>query len=323
MGMKRDRIKGMARDFLLDTIQGEVSFSDFHRLLLNELSRKGKLLSDEPDPTWAELIMAVGDLLGVSAEQVFPVALATEFILLSGDLYDDVMDRDQLHREDMDIPAEKLLLFANWVLMLAFHCVLISPSIQTEIKQLIIDTFNRSILHASWGQWKNEEFSFPKMASEQDYLDVVRLKAGKFGELACASVAVFSRDSRQMELWKKIGSFIGMAGQMKNDAADILTDEKNDLITLKMTLPMIKGLECSLEKKDGFYELICKGYQDRKFLWNHREEVRSYLLACGAVDYSYILSRVYLEKAFQMIERFFGHCSEKYFQLRRIVMGET
>ncbi|WP_165912715.1 polyprenyl synthetase family protein [Effusibacillus lacus] len=314
-------IQAMTRDFLLQTVQREIPSPQFMEILLAKLSEEGKALGPQPQSSWMGFTLAIGDLLDINMEQAFPMSLAVELIVLSGDVYDDMIDKDNFPLQEPNLPVEKSLLFANWTLMLAFRSVLTTRNIQSDVKQAIMTELNRAILQASWGQWLDEDCCFPKIITEEKYLDVIRLKSGKFGELACLAVALLACDEQQVNLWRNAGCYLGMAEQLKNDAADFMRDSKNDLMKLKMTLPLIKSLENSYESGDGFSELMQRVSQDQNLLWANRVQIREYIINCGAFDYTFILSRLYTEKAFQLIEAFYGR-SEKCLQLRKLFAGE-
>lgn len=90
---------------------------------------------------------------------------------------------------------------------------------------------------------------------------------------------------------------------------------KSDLIHKKATLPLIKAIEYSSKKDNGW--LIKKLHQLETTDDNSALilEIRNYIRKTGAIDYCFILSKIYMNKALEQIAT---HFPEKQIQIQRL-----
>ncbi|MEM5610806.1 hypothetical protein AAHB63_12635 [Bacillus thuringiensis] len=66
---------------------------------------------------------------------------------------------------------------------------------------------------------------------------------------------IFRTINPENRILKEITSYIGIAGQLRNDANDAMTDNKNDLQELKAYLPFLKAYEYSYITQDDFLKI--------------------------------------------------------------------
>jgi competence protein ComQ len=152
---------------------------------------------------------------------------------------------------------------------------------------------------ASIGMWRDLSFTVSEpMPSEADYFALVEKKS-----VPLIRMIFELNDARRSSysLWEKAAKYIGYAGQLENDAKDILRDTKSDLLHKKATLPLIKAIEFSKEKDQGWLlgqiDQLDASQNDKKRLMN----IREYIKRTGAIDYCLILSNVYLNKSIQLL----------------------
>lgn len=80
-------------------------------------------------------------------------------------------------------------------------------------------------------------------------MKLIEKKSGLLTEI------IFRTINPENRILKEITSYIGIAGQLRNDANDAMTDNKNDLQDLKAYLPFLKAYEYSCKTQDNFLKI--------------------------------------------------------------------
>ncbi|WP_286173413.1 class 1 isoprenoid biosynthesis enzyme [Geobacillus sp. E263] len=171
--------------------------------------------------------------------------------------------------------------------------------------------FTHEWQNACNGQWRDLHFVISEhVPTEDDYFRIIKQKSSSLVKLVCELSNIHNQN-----IWGPIATDIGIAGQLKNDAKDILSDYKSDLTNKKATLPFIKAVEYSIEKDNGW--LLKKLHQlkinDHNSLL--KQEIKNYIRKTGAIDYCFILSKVYMNKALEQLTAYFP---EKQVQVNRL-----
>lgn len=165
-------------------------------------------------------------------------------------LHDDVMDNADVRRNHPTVhkkwDVNTAILSGDAMLIESLIKVAETP--QAYLKQ-VLDVFNKTSLEVCEGQQYDMEFEALEMVSEDDYLEMIRLKTAvllaggmKIGAIIGGATTV------QADMIYSFAINIGLAFQLQDDMLDIYGDQKDfgkaiggDIVANKKTLPMINA----------------------------------------------------------------------------------
>ncbi|WP_027410277.1 polyprenyl synthetase family protein [Anoxybacteroides tepidamans] len=276
------------------------------------LHGKGKIFStDETHFSWGGFYAQVSSFHlkdDTCIQSIISHAAAIELLILATDIFDEISDCDQSDPIVSQLSIGEAILIANALMMEAFRLILHNSKEDIQEKLSIIIS---ELQNTCNGQWKDLHFIISEcIPTEEEYFTVVKQKSSALVKLVCEL-----GDMPNRHIWETIAADIGIAGQLKNDARDIMSDDKSDLINRKATLPFIKAIEYSSKKDNGW--LIRKLRQLKEADNNSPliKEIRNYIQKTGATDYCFILSKIYMDKALNQIA---AHFPEKQVQIARL-----
>ncbi|MGX5630857.1 polyprenyl synthetase family protein [Bacillus thuringiensis] len=308
------------RDCLINHIAYHISYrnqSDESEILLfiqKCLSQKGKVLNPESSGfSWGELYLALSFLTKRQpiTKRELDKAMGIEFIFLSADIIDDLCDGDILNPLYFKNEYPRFLLVSQYLLMQG----LIYLTYKT--KDTATGDLLQQLIHSCCGEWKDIQFCFSIdkkiILSEEEYMKLIEKKSGLLTE------TIFRTINPENRILKEITSYIGIAGQLRNDANDAMTDNKNDLQELKAYLPFLKAYEYSYITQDDFF----KNLTDKQISSSPevRALVRDYIEQSGALHYCRILSQLYYRKAFALLEKNFILSTDEMTYFQMMVIG--
>lgn len=285
----RSHIRRFLRDYL------PISGLDpkMHHYTLELLHGKGKICNGaESHFTWGELSFYVCLLMGHEKNLVNQTGIAAgiELLMLATDIFDDLVDLDRKGDFHRILEEPEALTLSNALLIESFH-LLINHSGKEPIKELsIVIHYLRSACN---GQWRDLSFiAGDTIPTEQHYFQLIEQKSVSFIRLVF-SLYQTEKDS----ILEELATCIGFSGQLKNDSRDILSDTSSDLIHKKATLPLIKAIEYSMEKDQGYLLEKLKKLDANRIDQKLLNEIRVYIKSTGAIDYCLILAKLYINRA--------------------------
>ncbi|MDR0745449.1 MAG: polyprenyl synthetase family protein [Mediterranea sp.] len=169
-------------------------------------------------------------------------------------LHDDLMDRADMRRGKKTVHKEwndnTAILSGDAMLVLAYQYIAKAPS--AHLKE-ILDLFSMTALEVCEGQQYDVDFEHWNNVTEQDYLEMIRLKTAVLLAAGLKMGAIQGGALQQdADLLYDFGINIGQAFQLKDDFLDVYGDPavfgKNiggDILCNKKTYMMIKALELS------------------------------------------------------------------------------
>lgn len=277
------------------SIQSEEHLRSF---LLAAFSERGKPLNEEDVSFWSELTFLIGECFSIPQDVYNYLAISFEIALLSGDIFDDIMDQDNLETTWGRLSLSDALCVANWLYTQSYSIIVHTPTniFSSDYKTTLLKSMTHYISEAMVGQWQEQKLNSLNM-TEDDYFRYINLKSGKLVEMIFVCMAHYdSKYSSDINKFAAIGQRIGIALQIRNDTFDILSTLKSDLVELKPNLPLLKGIEHSLEKGDSFFHTF-QSWHHKQQLNEQRESIHQYLLDCGAMDYSKVMYLTFLNEA--------------------------
>ncbi|MBB4826384.1 competence protein ComQ [Sporosarcina luteola] len=289
----KSNIQLFMKEYLLASDLPEEIQKDTFRFLTLE----GKLFNEQKHFTWGEFSYYIFSLFDCEDQsKITARAAGIELLILSTDIIDDLIDNDYCSETFTILSKSEALLLSNALLMESISLLVINIDQINPLKDI-----RKNLINACNGQWQDLYFTIDiPTVTEEQYFHLIKQKSASLFRL------IFDLNSKKDEtLFEQISTFLGYSGQIRNDVKDIFSENKNDLKQKKATLPVIKALEHSIEKDDGFLlkklNLISAKNEDSHLL----NEISTYINKTGAISYCLILAKLYENKAKALITQCF------------------
>lgn len=184
--------------------------------------------------------------------QALPCAMGLEMYHNYTLLHDDLMDNADMRRGNMTVhkkwDANTAILSGDSMLVLSYQLMSQCPQ---EMLQQVIDTFTITALEIGEGQQYDMDFEKRIDVTEEEYIEMIRLKTSVL--LACAAkigAILAGASSEEQNHAYRFGEQLGLAFQLQDDFLDVYGDEKvfgkkigGDITSNKKTYMLIKALE--------------------------------------------------------------------------------
>jgi len=184
--------------------------------------------------------------------QALPCAMGLEMYHNYTLLHDDLMDNADMRRGNMTVhkkwDANTAILSGDSMLVLSYQLMSQCPQ---EMLQQVIDTFTITALEIGEGQQYDMDFEKRTDVTEEEYIEMIRLKTSVL--LACAAkigAILAGASSEEQNHSYRFGEQLGLAFQLQDDFLDVYGDEKvfgkkigGDITSNKKTYMLIKALE--------------------------------------------------------------------------------
>lgn len=184
-------------------------------------------------------------------EQILPVACGIETYHNYTLLHDDLMDNALLRRGHQTVhkkwDANTAILSGDSMLVLAYRQIAMSAP---DKLKAVLDLFTETALEIGEGQQHDMDFEHRNDVSEDEYIEMIRLKTSVL--LACAmktGAILAGAPAEDIENLYKFGEQIGLAFQLQDDYLDVYGDTKvfgkaigGDITSNKKTYMLINAL---------------------------------------------------------------------------------
>ena len=184
--------------------------------------------------------------------QALPCAMGLEMYHNYTLLHDDLMDNADMRRGNMTVhkkwDANTAILSGDSMLVLSYQLMSQCPQ---EMLQQVIDTFTITALEIGEGQQYDMDFEKRTDVTEEEYIEMIRLKTSVL--LACAAkigAILAGASSEEQNHAYRFGEQLGLAFQLQDDFLDVYGAEKvfgkkigGDITSNKKTYMLIKALE--------------------------------------------------------------------------------
>lgn len=172
------------------------------------------------------LTLAVADALGVDLEKVLNQALGIELFHNFTLLHDDVMDNSEVRRGRPTVHcrwnSRTAILSGDAMSILAGQVM----SRETGDKlEKVLGLFNKTAIEVIEGQQFDMDFENRKDVTEEDYIEMVRLKTAVLLGCACKTGAIMAGATDEIaDAFYDYGEKLGLAFQLRDDYLDTFGD---------------------------------------------------------------------------------------------------
>ena len=197
------------------------------------------------------LVLMAYNLYREDVEKAIRPAIGLEVFHNFTLLHDDLMDQADKRRSKPTVHkvwnANTAILSGDAMLIAAYQ--LIGETAPEHLKE-VLDLFTRTALEICGGQQYDMEFESRMDVSEEEYLDMIRLKTAVLLACSLKTGAILGGASREdAENLYRFGINIGLAFQLQDDLLDVYGDTKTfgkniggDILCNKKTFLLINAL---------------------------------------------------------------------------------
>ncbi len=198
------------------------------------------------------MVLLSYNLFNDNIKVAFPTALAIEVFHNFTLLHDDIMDNSEVRRNR---PTVHKIFDENRAILSgdAMSFLSVKYLIQNNPPRLndLIKLFSQTALEVCEGQQFDMDFESKLAVTENEYLEMIRLKTAVLIACSLKSGALLAnQNSEEADLLYNFGLNLGMAFQLQDDLLDSFGDEKTfgkkiggDIVSNKKTYLQIKALE--------------------------------------------------------------------------------
>lgn len=193
-----------------------------------------------------QLVLLGADLFGYSnIEEVIPASVAVEYFHNFTLIHDDIMDKAPLRRGQATVHQKwnenVAILSGDALLIKAYEQLAKCP---TPFVPVLLTTFNKVALEVCEGQQIDMDFESREDVSEDEYVNMIRLKTSVLlgGALELGAIIAGASTTERAKLYS-FGENLGIAFQLQDDILDAFGDPKTfgkqvggDIIVNKKTI---------------------------------------------------------------------------------------
>ncbi len=175
------------------------------------------------------LTLAVAEAVGASVKEAIMPALAIEIFHNFTLLHDDVMDHADLRRGRPTVHRKwnETTAILSGDAMLTYASMILADNAHRDPKRFVEmnNLFNRTAMDVYRGQQYDIDFEKRTDVTENEYIEMIRLKTSVLLGCACAMGALVAGASeRLVEIFYRYGEMLGLAFQLRDDYLDTYGD---------------------------------------------------------------------------------------------------
>ena len=216
------------------------------------------------------LMLHAAQLFTEELSSLFPAAAGIETYHNFTLLHDDLMDKSDRRRGQLTVHRKwgenMAILSGDAMLILSYQ--FFTKTVSPALPQMLV-AFNKVALEVCEGQQYDMEFEQLEHVTEEEYLNMIKLKTSVLLAASLEIGALYAEASKEdTEALYNFGLYTGLAFQLRDDYLDVYGDPKTfgkdiggDILCNKKTWMLIKALEKADEKES----LQLRG-------WLHRQD---------------------------------------------------
>ncbi len=275
--LRNDKIKPTSEEYINDYLY-QLNEKDLDKNLVKELSNKlekyinshsfGVFPSELYDPV--VYIMKLGGkrirplfcllaygMYGKNPVEILSQSVALEVFHNFTLVHDDIMDKSPLRRGKPTVHekwnSNIAILSGDVMMILAYDFLLSTPTI---LLPTVIRNFSKTAAEVCEGQQLDMNFEGFKTVSEEDYINMIRLKTAVLLGFSLQLGAMLAEATKEdIQCIYDCGVHIGLGFQLQDDLMDVYADQTKfgkqvggDIISNKKTFLLIKALELAKGK---------------------------------------------------------------------------
>jgi geranylgeranyl diphosphate synthase type II len=202
------------------------------------------------------MALLAADLFDGNMEQVIGPAVGMEIFHNFTLMHDDIMDEAPLRRGKPSVykkwNSNTAILSGDVMFAMAIQHIARSPE---KHLRTILDLFNTTVIEVCEGQQYDMNFETLDKVTEDEYINMIRLKTAVLPAACLKTGAIISGASAsESDLLYRFGENVGIAFQIMDDWLDIFGDEETfgkktggDIVANKKTWLYIKAFELANE----------------------------------------------------------------------------
>lgn len=211
------------------------------------------------------LTLLGAELFGLEKEKVIKAATAIEVFHNFTLIHDDIMDEAPLRRGKATVHEkwnQNIGILSGDVLFVKAYQLICQQG--SEHLAELMELFNRTAIEVCEGQQMDMDFETRTNVTEEEYIEMIRLKTSVLLGCALEMGAILANSSeKDRKLIYDFGQHIGIAFQIKDDILDLYADPEKfgkqvggDVISNKKTLLNLKGIALAdLSQKEVLKQL--------------------------------------------------------------------
>ena len=235
------------------------------------------------------LCILTADLCGNNSKDIYPLAIAFEYLHVATLLHDDVIDHADSRRGR---PAANTLFGLSPAILagdfLHARSMFLAGTLGGKRSLELICSATEAMVAGEFLQLTNAQ-NFNQ--SEKDYFAVINGKTALFIGAVCQTGGIFAgTGDKAIEALKTYGANLGKAFQIQDDLLDYLGDPAktgktvgNDFCEGKMTLPLIHALKTAGKTESNFLLDLLKGEKSERSA--KLEEAKDIIDKSGGFEY--------------------------------------
>lgn len=174
------------------------------------------------------LTLMAGEVFGISIKEALGAAMAVEVFHNFTLMHDDIMDKAMLRRGESTVhekwDVNTAILSGDAMLIKAYQCLEIYP---TDVFQKLTRLLSKTAIEVCEGQQHDMDFENRSDTSEEEYIEMIRLKTAVL--VGCAlqmGAIVASASEEDQQSIYDFGIQLGLAFQLQDDYLDSFGDQE-------------------------------------------------------------------------------------------------
>lgn len=251
------------------------------------------------------LTLAACELFGGDANDALIPAMGIEIFHNFTLIHDDIMDKAPLRRGKKTVHekwnSDVAILSGDAMLVKAYQYIV---TVRPEILPQVVKVFNQTALEVCEGQQYDMNFETQEDVSEDDYIEMIRLKTSVL--LGCAleiGALVAGASVTQSDLIYRFGESIGIAFQIQDDILDAFGDPEKfgkavggDILNNKNTILRLYAQHNANKEQQVALEAIYESDNEKV------EAIKKVFVETGALEYAKKRMDAYYDEAIQFLK---------------------
>lgn len=261
-------------DDILNIVNQEIDNINWHRIPYGLYEPIGYILSLGGKRLRPGIVLMSCNLYSEDIKQAMKAAIGLEIFHNFTLLHDDIMDKADIRRGKPTVHKkwnENTAILSGDVMQIEAYKWMAEVE-EDKIKRTL-QIFSKTAAEICEGQQFDMEFESRNKVSEEEYIEMIRLKTAVLIAAGCQIGALIGGASeKDARFLYNFGNDIGLAFQLKDDLLDVYGDEKTfgkkiggDILCNKKTFLLIRALELAEGKhSDDLRYWLSKNNDDDK-----------------------------------------------------------